>query len=77
MKHVIFGDEKGQHLFALFNDGDVVLVSHELDAGLGLGQWRDRVVVAMPLESWVAVGKVVEEGGPGPLRTGTIKSLGM
>ena len=59
MKHIIFGSESGEYLYAELSDGDVVLYSHELAVGRGavLSQWRTRAIVAMPLASWVRAGE--------------------
>jgi len=54
----IFGDRDGEHLRAEITGGEVVLISYECIPGRTQNQWRDRNIVAMPLEKWIAVGAV-------------------
>ena len=65
MKHVIFGNTAGEHLYAEISGSDIVLYSHELAVNKGLNQWRTRAGVAMPLEAWVKAGQVLSGEGPG------------
>ena len=53
----LFGDAEGEHLRLDVREKEVVMVSHEMAISHVSSNWRDRVLVAMPKEMWIAVAR--------------------
>lgn len=54
---ILFGAADSEHLRVDVKGSDLVLVSHELAVGQVTSHWRERVLVSMPREMWVAVAR--------------------
>lgn len=57
----LFGDAEGEHLRLDVREKEVVMISHEMAVGRIMSHWRDRVLVAMPKETWIAVAEELKE----------------
>ncbi|MFQ6027343.1 MAG: hypothetical protein ACE5Q6_07610 [Dehalococcoidia bacterium] len=59
---ILSGDATGEHLRADVKGEDVALVSHELAVGRITSHWRERVLVSLPKEMWLAVAQAIALG---------------
>ena len=56
---ILFGQASSEHLRVDLKGEYVVLVSHELAVGRMTSHWRERVLVSMPKEMWLAVAQAI------------------
>ena len=56
----IYGDPEDQHLRVEIRGGEALLISHEHILQKITNQWRDRYLVAMPVEKWMLVARLID-----------------
>jgi len=58
----IHGDAGGEHLRAeIKNNGEVLLVSHDLAIGRALSHWRERHMVNIPHSVWLKIAEEIKK----------------